>query len=129
MTNRDVLNRPVQSCIGLPVSGESGDYEISITTISLRPELVVFLKLGDERKDVTSRFFNGQNVAYPTAENIAKVINAIKRPTEAFSIPMRTAVLIRRAFLPTNPNKMRKAHPDVVVAALDFIQHVREEGV
>lgn len=37
------------------------------------------------------------------------------------TIPADVALLIRRAFLPLNPNKMRKADPKVVTAAHQFI--------
>ena len=34
-----------------------------------------------------------------------------------FVLPTSVAKIIDGAFLPTNPNKLRKAHPDVVAAA------------
>ena len=40
------------------------------------------------------------------------------------TIPATTALLIRQAFVPMNPNKMRNAHPDVVTAAHEFIAAV-----
>ena len=36
-------------------------------------------------------------------------------------LDLTTAMLVRRAFLPLNPNKMRGADPGVVQAAKDFI--------
>jgi len=40
------------------------------------------------------------------------------------TIPLETARLIRGAFLPVNPNKLRGAAPEVVQAAKDFISAV-----
>ncbi len=40
------------------------------------------------------------------------------------SVPHPTAQLVRLAFLPTNPTKMRNAAPEVVQAAKDFIAAV-----
>jgi hypothetical protein len=37
------------------------------------------------------------------------------------SVDLRTAHLIRKVFLPSNPNKMRNAHPEVRQADNDFI--------
>lgn len=42
------------------------------------------------------------------------------------TIPLSVAILIRNVFVPRNPNKMRKAHPDVVSAAKRFIRAVEE---
>lgn len=42
------------------------------------------------------------------------------------TIPLSIAIVIRSVFLPANPNKMRKAHPDVVAAAKRFIAAVNE---
>lgn len=44
------------------------------------------------------------------------------------SIPIDVARLIRNVFLPHNPNKMRKATPEVVQAAKDFIAAVELYG-
>jgi hypothetical protein len=41
-------------------------------------------------------------------------------PTRVFVLPITVASLIDGAFLPTNPNRMRGAHPDVVAAAKIF---------
>lgn len=51
-------------------------------------------------------------------------------PSDTITIPRRTAELIRRAFLPTNPNKLRTAAPEVKQAAKDFIALVEgaQEG-
>lgn len=37
------------------------------------------------------------------------------------TIPLETALLIRAAFLPRNPNKLRSAAPEVVAATKAFI--------
>jgi hypothetical protein len=37
------------------------------------------------------------------------------------TVPLRVADIIRKAFLPRNPNKMRAADPEVVEAAKTFI--------
>lgn len=39
---------------------------------------------------------------------------------ETVSIDIKTAELINGAFLPSNPRRMRNAHPDVIKAAEDF---------
>lgn len=39
-------------------------------------------------------------------------------------IDFETADLVRKVFLPSNPNKMRNAAPEVVKAAKDFIAAV-----
>lgn len=36
------------------------------------------------------------------------------------SIPLDVAVLVRNVFLPTNPNKLRSATPEVKAAAIAF---------
>jgi hypothetical protein len=41
-------------------------------------------------------------------------------------VPLRTAELIERVFVPRNPNKMRGADPDVVKAAHEFKAAVRK---
>jgi hypothetical protein len=40
------------------------------------------------------------------------------------TVDFRTADLIRKAFVPRNPKKMRNAAPEVVQAAKDFIAAV-----
>lgn len=47
-------------------------------------------------------------------------MNIPKEPA-AVIVPIETAIIIRKVFLPVNPNKMRGAHPSVVKAAKDFI--------
>lgn len=42
------------------------------------------------------------------------------------TVPLSIAILIRKCFVPRNPNKMRGAHPDVVAAAKRFIRAVEE---
>lgn len=42
-------------------------------------------------------------------------------------IAWRTADLVRKAFLPRNPNKLRSACPEVVNAAHDFIHTAQAE--
>lgn len=41
-------------------------------------------------------------------------------------IPLDVAQLIRKVFLPVNPNKMRGAHPDTLAAAKAFIAAVEK---
>lgn len=48
------------------------------------------------------------------------------KPDSQVSVPYETASIIRDAFLPSNPNKMRKADPRVVQAAKDFIKAVQD---
>jgi hypothetical protein len=49
------------------------------------------------------------------------------RPQETgVHLTLETATLIRAAFLPHNPNKMRNADPSVVEAAREFIRLVEE---
>lgn len=43
---------------------------------------------------------------------------------QTFTIDLRTAVLIRQAFLPRNPNKLRAADPEVVRAAHRYIHEI-----
>lgn len=50
------------------------------------------------------------------------------RNAEAVTIPLDVARLIRNAFLPVNPNKMRNAAPEVVAAAKAFIAAVEAHG-
>lgn len=47
---------------------------------------------------------------------------------DTVSIPLETALIIDGSFLPTNPNKMRSAHPDVVAAAHAFKAALRALG-
>jgi hypothetical protein len=47
-------------------------------------------------------------------------------PSKTVTIPLETAKLIRGAFLPANPNKLRAAAPEVVKAAKDFIAAVEQ---
>ena len=45
---------------------------------------------------------------------------------ETVTIPLDVAVLVRNAFLPANPNKMRTASTETVDAAKAFISAVRD---
>ena len=44
-------------------------------------------------------------------------------------VDYHTAYLIRRAFLPSNPNKMRSAAPQVIEAARTFIEAVESSSM
>jgi hypothetical protein len=50
------------------------------------------------------------------------------RTKETVTIPLEVARLIRQAFVPQNPNKMRKVRPDVVAAAKTFIAAVEQSN-
>lgn len=53
-------------------------------------------------------------------------MNTLTSKERFITIPLSIAIVIRSVFLPSNPNKMRKAHPDVVAAAKRFIRAVEE---
>lgn len=44
---------------------------------------------------------------------------------DAIAMPTETCRLVNNAYLPTNPNKLRTAHPDVKAAAVDFKERCR----
>lgn len=41
------------------------------------------------------------------------------------TIPLNLALLIDKVYLPSNPNKLRTAHPDVIKAVRDFKDLIR----
>lgn len=43
-------------------------------------------------------------------------------PKPVFVLPPTVARIVRNVFLPANPNKLRKAHPDTVAAAKHYIE-------
>ena len=51
-------------------------------------------------------------------------VTLAKEYVPEISVSPEMALLIRRAFLPANPNKMRNAAPEVVAAAKEFIRAV-----
>ncbi len=48
-------------------------------------------------------------------------------PVDCVAVPLQVAYLVRKVFLPHNPRKMRKPHPDVLDAATRFIALVEKE--
>lgn len=52
--------------------------------------------------------------------------NVPAHSTQQVEIDLRTAQIIRSVFLPANPNKLRKAAPEVVSAAKNFIAAVNQ---
>ena len=50
--------------------------------------------------------------------------SALSGPIATVEIDLRTAVLIRKAFVPRNPRKMRNCDDDVRQAAIRFIEIV-----
>lgn len=59
-------------------------------------------------------------------ENRNKEVAALKAQIDGHVlVPRSTASILHNCFVPKNPNKMRKAHPDVVKAAWDFKDRCR----
>ena len=58
---------------------------------------------------------------------LAALRAADEKATRGVSVDLRTAQLIRGAFLPTNPNKLRSAIPEVIAAAKTFIDALSAE--
>lgn len=72
-----------------------------------------------------------ERTTFANTHFVCALVNAYRRgelvhseTTETVAIPIGVAKLIRKVFLPTNPNKCRTYHPDTLSAVRAFIAAV-----